>query len=307
MQQLNAYRFYELGARLHGLFSNSNPRINDMFAPLTEAQTLLDNLIKGEDFTLDVAKPDANRLLGKISAVFNRYFIDPTTKQLRDSVGEDRIDNQEIAIINSLIERFEHSLAADINRAAIYVATKRGIYATLDLAEQAENIFSAPLRKLIPQSAQNEINQSGRALVFGLGTASAIHTLRAVDLMLRTYAEAFIGTALKSERNYTTYLKKLASMVEGAEERPNGPDNRVVHMLTQIKEHYRAPLLTPENSVGIEEATQLLGIAGSLVSMMAEHLATRQAASSRQTEKTLEKLAQDDEDSEFDIRLSHAV
>ena len=48
MQQLNAYRFYELGAKLHALFNvRTQSRVADMFAPLTEAQALLDGFIKG--------------------------------------------------------------------------------------------------------------------------------------------------------------------------------------------------------------------------------------------------------------------
>src|ERR1700733_13970076 len=86
MKQLNPYLFYELGAKLHGLFdSRTQNRVADMFAPLTEAQTLLDGFIKGDPFVLDTSKVDASRLLSKISSIFNRYFIDQTSKQLKSS------------------------------------------------------------------------------------------------------------------------------------------------------------------------------------------------------------------------------
>ncbi|HEU0118515.1 MAG TPA: hypothetical protein VFR09_07770, partial [Alphaproteobacteria bacterium] len=92
MQQLNSYRFYELGAKLHSLFSASNQnRVSDMFAPLTEAQALLDGFIKGDNFALETSKSDATRLLNKISSLFNRHFIDQATKQLKSPAGEDRI------------------------------------------------------------------------------------------------------------------------------------------------------------------------------------------------------------------------
>src|SRR5580698_10744477 len=123
MQQLNAYRFYELGARLHALFNlRTQGRVADMFAPLAEAQTLLDGFIKGDPFALETSKADANRLLSRIGAVFNRYFIDPATKQLKNPTGEDRIDAHELSLIMSLIEKFEHALAAELNRAPTYFA-----------------------------------------------------------------------------------------------------------------------------------------------------------------------------------------
>ena len=315
MQQLNAYRFYELGARLHSLFgSGTQNRVADMFAPLTEAQALLDSFIKGDLFALDSSKADANRLLSKISSVFNRYFIDPTTRQLKESPGEDRIDTQEVALIHSLIEKFEHALAAELNRTPSYVAGKRGIYSTYDLAQNAETIFSDNLRKIIPLSAQTEFHQAGRALAFGLGTAASIHMLRAVDITLRSYFESFAGAAAKgekgekTERNYTIYLKKLLALSEDEEAR-HRPDKRIVQMLGQIKEQYRNPLVTPENTISIDEATQLFAMASAIVSQMAEHMAARQQADSRQANRTpvpSTSTIADEDDDMYEFRVSQA-
>ena len=147
-----------------------------------------------------------------------------------------------------LVEKFEHALAAELNRAPTYVASKRGIYSTYDLAENAEEIFSESLRASIPAQAQNEFTFAGRALAFSLGTAAAMHTLRAVEIMLRSYYEAFTGAApAKTERNYAAYVKKLAAMAE-EEDNAHRPDKRVVQMLAQVKDHYRNPLVTAEAS-----------------------------------------------------------
>src|ERR1700722_3044943 len=153
MQSLNTYRFYELGAKLHGLFSSSTQtRVADMFAPFTEAQALLDSFIKGDIFALQDSKTDATRLLNKIGAVFNRYFIDPATKQLKAPTGEDRIDPHELSLIGTLVEKFEHALAGELNRTPTYLAEKCGIYATNDLAEHAQRVFAQNLRNVIPSA-----------------------------------------------------------------------------------------------------------------------------------------------------------
>ena len=278
MHQLNTYRFYELGARLHGLFNASTQaRVADMFAPLTEAQTLLDGFIKGDVFTPDSSKADAEKLLAKISSIFNRYFIDPSTKQLKAPVGEDRIDAHEMAVMQSLTDKFEQSLAAELTRAPTYVGSKRGIYSTYDLAENAEMIFSDQLRGTIPAMAQSEFHMAGRALVFGMGTAAAVHMLRAVEIMLKLYYEAYAGApASKGERNYAMYVKKLAAMIE-EEDKDKGsrPDMRVIQMLAQIKNHYRNPLMTPEAATSVDEAMQLFGMTSALISLMAEQIASR--------------------------------
>jgi hypothetical protein len=311
MKQLNSYRFYELGAKLHGLFSSeSSARVSDMFSPLSEAQTLLDAFIKGDAITLNTSKSDAVKLLNKIGAIFNRYFIDPSTRQLlKTQESEDRIDAHELSMLRSLVEKFEHALAAELNRAPTYVAGKRGIYSTYDLAENAEEIFSESLRSSIPAAAQAEFTSAGRALAFSLGTAAAMHTLRAVEMMLRSYYENFTGAApAKSERNYSVYVKKLAAMSE-EEDRAHRPDKRVIQMLAQVKDHYRNPLVTAEAAISVDEATQLFGMASAIISLMAEAVAQRRrAGAATEAEDAAKPLTGDasDDDSMYDFRMKEA-
>lgn len=302
MQQLNSYRFYELGAKLHSLFcSVAQGRIADMFAPLTEAQALLDSFIKGDNsFGVESSKADATRLLNKLSALFNRYFIDPATKQLKSSAGEDRIDTHELSLIHTLIEKFEHALAAELNRAPTYLATKCGIYSTYDLAENAQQVFGPKHRESIPAASQEEFNAAGRALAFGLGTAAAVHMLRAVEITLKAYYEFFNGpVSAKAERNFAIYLKKLAALSEEEDKEPR-PDKRVVQMLAQIKDHYRNPLLAPENKISFEEAMQLFGMASALISLMAEQIATRPKAGKTKNAPQ----GSDEDDDMYDFRMS---
>lgn len=81
MHHLNPYRFYELAAKLHALFENaSQNRVTDMLAPITEAQAMLDGWIKGETYWLESSKAEAQRLLARISSLFNKYYIDQSTK-----------------------------------------------------------------------------------------------------------------------------------------------------------------------------------------------------------------------------------
>lgn len=271
MKQLNPFRFYELGAKLHSLLGAENgPRAADMFGPLSEAQALLDAFIKGDVLPLSTSKGDAIKLLNKIGAIFNRYFIDPSTKQLKSQEGEDRIDTHELNILRGLVEKFEHALAAELNCTPSYLVEKVGIYSTNELAENAASIFAEALRAAIPAGAQREFNAGGRALAFGLGTASVVHTLRAIEMTLRSYYEVFAGTApAKAERNYSIYIKKLTSLAE-EEDSDDRPDRRVIQMLAQIKEHYRNPLVIADAAMSTDEAVQLFGMGSALISMMAE-------------------------------------
>jgi len=306
MQQLDAYRFYELGAKLYALFSiRTQGRVADMFGPLTEAQALLDGFIKGDPFVLESSKADATRLLNKLSSIFNRYFIDPATKQLKNPTGEDRIDAHEISLLVSLVEKFEHALAAELNRAPTYLAGKRGIYSTFDLAENARAIFAKDLQDVIPPAALNEFDLAGRALVFGLGTAAALHMLRAIEITLKPYYELFASAAgAKSERNYTIYLKKLVALAD-EDEVAFRPDKRVVQMLAQIKDHYRNPLITAESSITLDDALSLFGMASALIALMGRAIREQKPHEDKKQAKAAAEM-DEDEDELYELRHSQA-
>lgn len=278
MQHLNPYRFYELASKLHALFENTlHSRVTDMFAPITEAQAILDGWIKGDPFPLETSKPDAVRLLNKISSLFNKYYIDQSTKQLKTPTGEDRVDAHELALVYAMLEKFEHALAAELTHAPTYVASKRGIYSTYDLIENAYQSFSENLRSYMPAQSLEEFNVAGRALAFGLGTAAGMHLLRSIEIVLKKYYETFSGSLVnKNERTYGIYLKKLAAL---SEEEGTGflPDKRLLQMLAQIKEHYRNPLTSPDSSISVEQATSLFGLATAAMTLMTEQIIAHQA------------------------------
>lgn len=312
MQHLNPYRFYELAAKLHGLFNNATRnRVVEMFSPLTETQAVLDSLIKGDPLTLETSKADATKLLNKISSIFNKYYIDQSTRQLKTPTGEDRIDQQEMALVYALVEKFEHSLAAELNHAPTYKASKRGIYSTYDLVENAYHTFSQNLLSVIPASAQSEFNTAGRALAFGLGTAAAVHLLRAIEIELKQYYELFSGTKVaKTERNYSIYLKKLATLAED-ENNTHRPDRRLLQMLAQIKEHYRNPLTSPDINVTTEQATSLFGLASAIITLMAEQIADYNKSENgsvkeSKTETPIISEASEEAEENIDFRLTQA-
>ena len=314
MQHLNLFRFYELAAKLHGLFNvNAQSRVADMFAPLTDAQAALDSLIKGDPLPLETSKTDASRLLNKIADLFNKYFIDQATKQLKAIDSEDRINQHELAMLHSMVEKFEHALAAELNRAPSYIAEKRGIFSTHDLIENAYLALPESLHNVIPSGVQNEFNSAGRAMAFGLGTAAAIHMLRAIELQLREYFELYAGNAAaKNERNFAMYLKKLSVLAED-EVIANRPDRRIIQMLAQIKDHYRTPLLNADTTLSVEQATALFSLASAIVTMMAEQIQNRQnntgANASRDAKPTLAAANnKDDEDEEsYDFRIAQTA
>lgn len=274
MQTLQQFRFYDLGAKLAGIFNvHNHARVADMFGPLTDAQKSLDALIKGDPVALKFAKPEATKLLAQISALFDKYFIDQASHQLRFPAQEAKVDPQELALVELALQKFESALAAELSRMLVFPATQRGIYNAVDLLENAHRAVPEEFHEYVPVSARRELDAAGRALSFDLGTAAALHTLRALEIVVAAYYELYAAPlTARTERNLATYLRKLNTLAEdeGSKVRP---DYRLVQFLTQIKESYRNPMVQAETVIATGAASTLFGLVTGAITQLAEHIA----------------------------------
>ncbi len=276
MQQRMQYKFYDLGAKLYGLFNvRTHGRIADLFGPLTDAQKSLDALIKGDPIELKVAKIEANKLLTQISALFDKYFIDQTSRQLRFPTGEAKVDAQELALIHLALEKFESALSAELSRIVVYPAAQLGIYSAVDLVENAHQAIPPESLAYVPGNARRELDLAGRALGFELGTAATMHMLRALEIVTGAYYELFAGPLPgRGERNLSTYLRKLTALA-GDDDIKTKPDPRMIQTLTQIKESYRNPLTQSESNITTGMAAMLFGLVISVITQLTEQIAAR--------------------------------
>ncbi len=322
MRQLQQYRFYDLGAKLYGIFnSRSQARIADLFGPLTDAQKSLDALIKGDPIELKFAKPEAVKLLTQISTLFEKYFIDQASRQLRFPSHEEKIDAQEMALIELALQKFESAFAAELARMVAFPITQRGIYSAVDLVENAHLAVPETLQDYVPATARRELDAAGRALGFDLGTAAVLHCLRALELVTARYFEEFgeLPTS-KAERNLATLLRRLTALVED-ESAAKQPDPRLLQLLLQIKDGYRNPLLQAEAVTETGTALTLFGLVVSAITQIAEHIGqlhaeTRQSGTTGEqtvispirnsgAETALSPDSDDEEDEDiYDFRVS---
>lgn len=271
MNPISQFKFYDLGAKLHRATSNRTAiSAADMFVPLMEAQAALDNLLKGDPITLELAKTDASALLNRLGALFNKHFIDPSTRQFRHPAREDVVEAHELNLLRSMVEKFESALAAELSRKAIYAVPKRGLFDTWQLAEQAEEQFSEEVRKNLPEGALGDVRAAGRCLAFGLGTAACFHLVRSVEAVLARYVDTMAGPVpAKAAQLWREGITRLQNKAKEG----NGVDARVPSLLADIDTRYRAGLLSHDAQFSLHDAMIFFGMAGSLITLMMEGIA----------------------------------
>ncbi len=304
MNPVNQYRFYELGAKLYRVIAHSSSvAAADMFVPLMEAQNALDSLIKGDPFPIDFAKQDANALLNRLGALFNRYFIDTSSRQFRFPTRDEMIDTHELALLRSLVEKFETALSAELNRRAVYIVPRRGIYDPHDLAEKAEMQFDEETVSRMSEPMREEIRAAGRSLAFGLATAACFHLIRAIEGALAMYME---GVTRTPAANADNLWKDALNRLSGAEkDKFLSADARLAGLLREVDTRYRNALNKPGASFTMQEALIFFGIASSLLTLTMESMAQRRGSSLSKMKETKDSIESDDA-SEDDVEPDRA-
>lgn len=305
MNPISQYKFYDLGAKLYRVVANRTAvGAAEMFVPLMEAQTALDTLIKGDPIQLEHSKPEANALLNKLGAIFDKNFIDLNTRQFRFPGREEVIDAHELTLLRSLVEKFETAFASELSRKAVFTVPKRGLFDTYELTEHADNQFAEETLRIMPHGVRADIRAAGRALAFGLASACCFHLVRASEDLLSKYSEAFGGgTASKSDVLWHEALPRLVAMSKS--KNANSPDARIIGMLSDIEGRIRPALHNAEASISISDATIFFNTATSMISLMLEALnkngksQQRQKSPAQKAEETLTEtrdVAQDYDD-----------
>ncbi|MBY0428835.1 MAG: hypothetical protein K2Q32_06405 [Alphaproteobacteria bacterium] len=268
----------------------------EMFVPLMEAQTALDTLIKGDPIQLEISKSEANALLNKLGAIFDKNFIDLNTRQFRFPGREEVIDAHELTLLRSLVEKFETAFVSELSRKAVFTVPKLGLFDTYELTEHADNQFSEETLRIMPQHVRSDIRAAGRALAFGLSAACCFHLVRASEDLLSKYSEAYGGgTATKSNVLWHESLPRLIAMSKSKSS--NGPDPRILTMLSDMESRIRPALHSADHTISINDATIFFNTTSSMISLMVEALAKTGKNHNRikAAQEKLEDVHHDDE------------
>lgn len=304
MQRLNPFRLYEIGIKLHALADTHEQNVSQFFGPLTEAQKILDTLIKGDPIELNIARTPALQLQRSVSSIFDKYFIDPNSQQLRMPSPDLLIDPQDMILMQAQLEQFDQALAADMSRTISYRASQRGIFSTRALMERASAAIPQHLRAAVPQGALAEIDEAGRCLGFGMGTAACMHLIRSIEQTVAEYYTVFAPPLTsKAERNLAHYLRKLESLLE--EDADKKPDTHTLALLQQIKDRYRNPVVDVSVQLSVDDATILFNLTISVMIEMAAAMPLHREATlpfgPKLATSEMESFLADEQDEAYDF------
>lgn len=173
---------------------------------------------------------------------------------------EKQLEGWEIHLIAEAARNFEITLKAELNIAPAYLVTPKGGYNVDILTLAPSQAFHPDLLTLVPE-AKYDVEQAAKCMAFEVPTAAGFHLHRINESVVHHYWDAVANGAQRPKaRNLGIYLTAMNDKGIG--------EKKVLATLTQIKDLHRNPLIHPQDSLTTQEAIELFGIIGSVVSSM---------------------------------------
>lgn len=254
MIRLDLGYFLRFSSQLARMRFMPSQTIGQVRPPLQEARAWIHSFGQEQMFGsvgFRTAKHQATALM----AVIDRFLGQDDTAQVAWE--------EEVALITAL-NNFETALLSEASMADAYYVLEKEPYSTLALVTKGESLFPPSLVKKVPE-AVTDMREAGKCLAYEIPTAAAFHIHRATEAVLRRYWSVVAATQAKpKQRNIGVYLAAMKRLKCG--------DEKVIAALTQMKDLHRNPIIHPDDSLDLQEALALAGIANSVVAAMLKQI-----------------------------------
>lgn len=272
VKPVDQFPIYELGValgQLRDVCSRSAAAAMDQLQALWTAESHLRKLLGGQPFTISFCRDAAESLHRDVRRAYAHFKHD--TEESFDP-SKPPLETWALYGVRTNLDIFEHQFSAEIKKTATYAVPQRGIFNTELLVDHAEAHIPESLRSAVPEFAVSEFQAAGRALAFGLFSASGFHSARAVECVLKAYYVSFLGEPKKDEMPMGLMASHLAdARVAKENEGKVLPRESTIRHIKDVTNYDRNPLMHKNITLDEVEATTLFNSAvGAIVAMTKE-------------------------------------
>jgi hypothetical protein len=235
----------------------SNEIASNLFLPeqwlesfLQETQTE-----RADTIPLCDSRKSAELLLKKIKRLTHTIY-DGSHSGLALSIDD-------VGLLMSYLKEFEANFARECKRLEVFTVTKKGIYESRDLIQNAERVFPENLLKVIPQQTIDDLRQAGKCLAFELPTACAFHICRGTEALMLRYYEVLTGQQWTERgRGWGAYNRQLIQ---------NNAPRAITNRLEEIRED-RNSYAHPSVTISTEDAPIIFSLCNEVIRQMAKEI-----------------------------------
>ncbi len=223
-------------------------------------------LVRSDDVNLPLCVPRAEGIIRQIDVFYPRLPESPQPGQSTKMDVENKILTLGDAnLLKEDLQKFETVFLASLEAANVYSLAAMGNLSIDALISGAVTGYSNRVSSHLPAITREDINEAGRCLAFERATACGFHILRGVESVMEHYIIKAQGTipAIKTWHEYIV-------AIDGC-----GGSDKIRNLLRSMKDHYRNPLMHPEDTLDIGQAIGLFSLSQTAIEAMITELIAR--------------------------------
>lgn len=212
-----------------------------------------------DDNGFSTSKHVASQLGEAVDEWFSANLMDGNSPSaFKKDVLDMDFHNWQYGIIATKVDAFRSVFEAECRDVDVYTVGQISIYKTSALVSNGHGVLPPETRENVPSEALKEFDDAGRCLAFDLPTACGFHALRALELVMDDYLNAFgvVTEKMKSWNDYIVAAKNLSDSTTA----PKKPSPKVAAMLDRMRELDRNPLMHPRDTLDEVSANMLFNL-----------------------------------------------
>ena len=192
-------------------------------------------------------------------------FLGPIKLELKTKAKDEKIgENIKKQVIENIM-KIEDIVTSEATMKNIYVIPQRRFNGEY-LARKPMELLGKGIFEKLPEMAVFDFAASCRCLLYGEGTASAFHILRATEEVLKHFYFKYKKTNRLEKPMWSPMTSEMRA------KRRNRPNDMILNSLDLVRTSYRNPTQHPDAKYDIESAQDLFGVCIDLINKMAIEL-----------------------------------
>ncbi|MGP8152911.1 MAG: hypothetical protein ACLQBQ_02040 [Smithella sp.] len=264
MEKVNGTPIYWLGNAIGLLLSIIDyPIVQGILtSPAMNARDQL-NLFFNQTITLPLSKNAAVQVVNHLNKMLAKEPQSYGTSGYHVLSVDDKSQ-----LIGSILH-FQSVFSAELPQMNIFFVNPNRAYDMTMLINNGELLLSQSTLNSLGTSRKevvNDIKEAARCLAFGFATAVGFHLYRAIEAIIMDDYFSVLkvpSTDYIDNRNLGNYIKILID---------KGVDVKITAMLKHLKDHYRNPIMHPNEFWDIDKANGAVGLAISVIEIMIQDI-----------------------------------
>jgi hypothetical protein len=230
MQRVNEFVFYELAIKIHSMVDlPSEPlKYSDTWTKFWAARQSINEIYNQRP--LNFTTQAALRLYRAITAIVPEDWDEMmNTFAAKTADPEPAISPWQINEVREAAREFETVLRNECQLMDTYFISKKGVYSTKDLVENAHYQISESSRSHLSDQSKLDFDQAGKCIALDVPTAAAFHLLRGTEVLVREYYELIVPgpkQAPAKMRNWGVYKRCMNKGESCVSIKPRSPASK---------------------------------------------------------------------------------